>query len=75
MLFSSTELNANFGTFNTAKKVYGEGLMDAMNGIYETILRKNISNRKGYFVSSLRNNVKDLGKEVDVQGELFPTEV
>lgn len=74
MNFSPSELNANFGTFNTAKKVYGDGLMDAMNGIYESILRKNISNRKGYFVSSLRNNVKDLGKEVDVQGELFPNE-
>lgn len=54
--FSRTELNRNFDTFNVAKKRYGDGLVDAMQGIYEFMLRKGKGGQKGYFIKALKTN-------------------
>lgn len=54
--FTRSELNRNFGTFNVAKKRYGDGLIDAMQGIYEYMLRKGFGGQKGYFIKSLKSN-------------------
>ncbi len=54
--FTRTELNRNFDTFNVAKKRYGDGLIDAMSGIYEFMLKKGRGGQKGYFIKSLKKN-------------------
>lgn len=66
--FLPTELRANFETFNVAKKVYGDGLLDAMIEIYEYMIRNHITG-KGYFINALNKNARKNGGEL--QGDLF----
>ena len=62
MAFSRAELSRNFDTFNVAKKKYGPALLDAMNGIYEFMLRNGRGGQKGYFIKSLKQNAQS-GKD------------
>ena len=66
--FTRTELQRNFDTFNVAKKCYGEGLVDAMQGNYEFMIRKGKGGQKGYFIKALKSNCK---KQDTQEGVLF----
>ena len=65
--FTDAELNSNFGTFNTAKKLFRDALLDEMSKIYESMLRNGRGNQKGYFIRSLANNTEALQKKIDEQ--------
>ena len=71
--FTNTELNSNFGTFNVAKKVYGDGLLSAMKAIYDYMGDNGRLGQKGYFIKSLKQNTTGENKphRVMLQGELF----
>lgn len=71
MNFTAQELNSNYGTFNKAKKVYGDGLLDAMSSIYEYMLRHSYGRNKGYFIKALQRN-SDRGGDTGENPELFP---
>jgi len=58
LAFTKVELTRNFETFNVAKKIYGNGLLDAMNRIYEFMIRNGRGGQKGYFIKSLKQNTK-----------------
>ena len=73
--FTSTELNKNFGTFNVAKKMFGEALLDIFIDIYEGMLRHggDILNRKGYFIKRIQTRVSRAEAHADEPG-LFESE-
>lgn len=67
--FTKTELSRNFETFNVAKKIYGNGLIDAMQGIYDYMLRKGKGGQKGYFIKALKENINKT--QADPESSLF----
>ena len=63
LAFTKVELSRNFETFNVAKKIFGDGLLDAMNHVYEFMIRRGKGGQKGYFIKSLKQNSKTSDEE------------
>lgn len=57
LFFTDGELNRNFETFNVAKKIFKDGLLDLLCSIHEFLIRNGRGGQKGAFIKTLKTHI------------------